>query len=261
MSRISIIVLLLFLGSTSCGTEQKKQSTERTDQKDTPIVNGGLDQNSTDGVHTAENENTAVVESDHSNYLTHSIPSFNVDDYPVTNAMFNSAKYLEEPILSFNGLWFSSGNQTLAIALYTDNYRYATFHFNDDLVPADLIEEMVLHKPLPGNEIANLGLKRELFPGIFPTLNEVDTSFFRSNKGFRLGDNRSKAIDVYGQPNSVKTDKEIEILYWEFIGDSAYDGKQNRKGRPLAKNSFGHQIRMYFKNERLIGMCLHNDIP
>lgn len=117
---------------------------------------------------------------------------------------------------------------------------------------------MVLHKPLPDNDIADLELKRKLFSKVFLKYNQVDSSYFKSNKGFKLGDLRSKAIAEYGQPNLVKYNDGIEMLNWTFIGDMFYDGKQDLKGKPLAKDSYGHQVRMYFKNEKLIGVFLHN---
>lgn len=54
---------------------------------------------------------------------------------------------------------------------------------------------------------------------------------------------------------------EVEKLEWEFIGDESYDRKSDLKGKTLAKDSFGHQIIMYFKKDKLIGLILHNDIP
>jgi len=53
----------------------------------------------------------------------------------------------------------------------------------------------------------------------------------------------------------------MEELEWNFIGDVFYDGKSDLHGKPLAKDSFGHHVIMYFKKSRLIGLILYNDIP
>jgi len=190
-----------------------------------------------------------------------SIPSFEVDGYPITNAMFKTANYLEKPVLYFDGLWFSHGNQTLAIALYTDNYRYAIYHFSSDKMPLGMLDEMELNKPQPNGDIADLTLKKELFPQMFPNNNEVDSSYFTSLKGFRLGDSIAKAIEEYGQPDSVAENEDVKTYLWKFIGDTFYQKGQDLKGKPLARNSFGHQVRMYVKDGKLIGISLHNDIP
>lgn len=258
MKGIPITLFFLFLVIVSCNTERGKQINDADTQKDLTAVNKELEGNPTEEM-LAVKTKTSIKNDNSSQY--DAIPSFTVDDYPVTNAMFKIAKYPEEPVLSFDGLWFSSGNQTLAIALYTDYYRYAIFHFRNDFVPTDLIDKMGLHKPPPDNDIADLNLKIELFKSVFPKLNEVDSSYLISNKGFRLGDLKMKAINEYGQADLVKYDGIVEIVSWEFIGDTFYDGKQELNGKPLAKNSFGHQLKMYFKNEKLIGMFLHNDIP
>ncbi|MDZ7615201.1 MAG: hypothetical protein U5K51_17010 [Flavobacteriaceae bacterium] len=76
----------------------------------------------------------------------------------------------------------------------------------------------------------------------------------------KLNDTQTKAIDNSGKPDKQSISNKIEKFEWEFVGDTFYDGKTNLKGKPLAKDSFGHQIVMYFKNGKLIGQVLHNDI-
>ncbi len=76
-----------------------------------------------------------------------------------------------------------------------------------------------------------------------------------------MGTKKQKAIDVYGKPDKESMNADFEKLEWEFIGDIFYDGKTDLKGKPLAKESFGHQIIMYFKNGKLVGQILLNAIP
>jgi hypothetical protein len=244
MSREPILLVFIFLVIVSCNPQLEKKKNE----KDSAKIIETLEQRKIDEIAIVKIEPYPEIESYHNSSSFDTISTISVDDYPVTNSMFKSAKYLEEPLLRFDGVWFSCGNQTLAFALYTDYHRYAIFHFRDDLIPVDLIDKMELNKLFPYTDLADLNLKIELFPKVFPKINEVGSSYFISKKGFQLDDSKTKAIEEYGQPDSIKYDNGVEMLYWEFIGDTFYNGTQDLDGKPLAKNSFGHQVRMYFKN-------------
>ncbi len=99
------------------------------------------------------------------------------------------------------------------------------------------------------------------FNGFLKQTTKINSSNFITDKGFRLGDTRQKAIDFYGKPDKQTSNVGVEKLEWEFVGDTVYDGKTDLKGKPLAEESFGHQIVMYYKDGKLIGQILHNDIP
>jgi len=53
----------------------------------------------------------------------------------------------------------------------------------------------------------------------------------------------------------------IKKYEWDLIVDAFYDGKTKLKRNILAENSFGHQTTMFFRNNKLIGLIFHNDIP
>jgi hypothetical protein len=89
----------------------------------------------------------------------------------------------------------------------------------------------------------------------------IEGRYFTSNKKFRLGDDRQKVLDTYGSPHESVSTGDIEILGWEFIGDQIENNDEDLKGRPLAKDSYGHEIRMFFRNKKLIEVILHNYIP
>lgn len=196
------------------------------------------------------------------------IRKFVVDDYPVTNEMLagktsdnSSYKKQSGQTISYDKVWFSNDTlkQTLVFELYTDDHRLVTYHFFSNDVPTDLINRMELH--IDGGELALDKQKLNDFGGFLRQTTRINSSYFITDKGFRLGDTKHKAIETYGNPDKQTTTAGIEKLEWLFIGDNSYDSKTDLKGKPLADNSFGHQIIMYFRNGKLIGQILFNDIP
>jgi hypothetical protein len=118
-----------------------------------------------------------------------------------------------------------------------------------------------MERHVKGGGLATDEQKIKYMKGFLNQTKKIDQVYFSTNKGFRLGDSKFKAIKVYGQPDSVSTTKGIERCEWDFIGDIFYDGKTDLKGKPVAKNSYGHQAIMFFKANKLIGIIFHNDIP
>jgi hypothetical protein len=53
----------------------------------------------------------------------------------------------------------------------------------------------------------------------------------------------------------------VEKYEWDFVCDILHDNKTKLKRNILAKDGFGHQITMFFRNNKLIGIIFHNDIP
>lgn len=191
-----------------------------------------------------------------------------VDDYPVTNEMLadktsNNSSYKKRSgqTYSYDKAWFSNDTlkQTIVFELYTDYHRMVIYHFYNNDIPTDLINRMELY--IDGGEIASRKQKLKDFNGFLKQTTKINSSYFITDKSFRLGDTKQKAIDTYGIPDKDSINVGIEMLEWRFIGDIFYDDKTNLKGKPLAKDSFGHQIVMYFKNRKLIGQILYNDIP
>jgi hypothetical protein len=196
------------------------------------------------------------------------IKKFVVDDYPVTNEMLadktssnSSYKKQSGQTFSYDKAWFSNDTlkQTLVFELYTDYHRLVTYHFLDNDIPTDLINRMELH--IDGGELASDKQKLKDFSGFLKQTTKINSSYFITDKGLRLGDTKQKAVETYGNPDKQTITDGIEKLEWLFIGDTSYEGKTDLKGKPLADNSFGHQILMYFRNGKLIGQILHNDIP
>lgn len=200
--------------------------------------------------------------------ISDTIKKFVVDDYPITNTMLadktsNNSSYKKQSglIYAYDKAWFSNDSlkQILVFELYTDYHRMVTYHFYNNNIPNDLIYRMELH--IDGGELASEKQKLNDFSGFLKQTAKINSTYFITDKGFRLGDTKQKGIDNYGKPDKSSLSNGIERLEWNFIGDEVYDKKTDLKGKPLAKDSFGHQIVMYFKNGKLIGQILYNDIP
>jgi len=110
-------------------------------------------------------------------------------------------------------------------------------------------------------EVASEKQKRKDFDVFLKQTTKISSAYFTSDKGFKLGNKKQKANDIYCTPDKQSMNIGVEKLEWEFIGDTFYDGKTVLKGKTLEKDSFGDRIVMYFKNGKLIGQILHNDIP
>jgi hypothetical protein len=223
----------------------------------------------------SEDKSTSVIEQyNEPKILPDSIKTIIVDDYPVTNDMFRELhnadplfKMQSGQIFSIEKAWFTNDtiNQTLVFELYTDFHRFMIFHFQNDNVPDTLISQIQLYN-LSDNTYkeVNLNQKKPCFQGFIDSSKRIDQNYFISSKGLRLNDNKEKILKLYGQPDKIYMIKGIECYDWDFYGDELYISDQrdiDLKGKPLALNSFGHHIKMYFTDNLLIALILINDIP
>ena len=189
------------------------------------------------------------------------ISKFVVDDYPLTYDMIKASAHSRKSgaLTDVEGAWFSNDSlkQTLVFVLYTDGHRLHTFHFVNNDIPPGLIDKMEIYG---NNDIATDKEKQKDFRGFLTQTTKIDKSYFTTDKGFKMGDSKTKALKVYGKPTKIKMENGIERCEWDFIGDISYDDKTDR-GKPVAESSFGHQTTMFFRNNKLIGLIFHNDIP
>ena len=193
------------------------------------------------------------------------IPAFIVDDYPVTNEMFGKGTDAREikigDIRSLDKNWFfnDSLQQVLVFELYTDYHRLVTYHFLKHDVPAEIIKNMEF--TLDNGEPATFKQKQAGFMSFIAKSQKINAGYFTSNKGFALDDSKEKILGVYGKPDKTGMADGVERYEWDYTGDLLYDGKSDLKGKLLAKNSYGHHAILFFRNNKLIGQILHNDIP
>jgi hypothetical protein len=192
-----------------------------------------------------------------------SIKSFDVDFFPVTNEMFKkyATKIKDGYQFTDEYVWFSNKatNQTLVFELYTDFHRLWAYNFLNDKVSTLLLTRMEVITPEKQSP--------KYISDLISSANEIDLRYFTTDKGFRLGDNMEKAIQQYGEPDKRYKKGLFYIYEWDFIGDIDYESrtfhkeKINLKDKPLARDSFGHEIIMVFQNNQLVGMAFNNFIP
>lgn len=246
MKVIQIIILLSLIQSFGC------------DRKHTPNNNSYPQKDS------ASHANTSQVS--HLDTLV----KIDVDGYSVTNEMFSTQRvnansgFEKESgqTLSLDQVWFSNDilKQTLIFELYTDYHRLISYQFYNSDIPLDLIEEISLANK--DREQADIAQKLKDFSGFLKQAKNIDDSYFVTEKGIKLGDTKQKVLSIYGGVTHEKIlDKGVEKLEWEFVGDEVYNSKMDLKGKPLAKNSFGHKVTMYFQKGKLIAQILFNEIP
>ncbi|MGB6093697.1 MAG: hypothetical protein WBF83_08050 [Moheibacter sp.] len=252
MTTLQTLTILISFGLLSCNNNRTETTVKSENVKADSVL-----------------MDTAIKSQQQSAFgISDTIERFVVDDYPITNTMLadktsNNSSYKKQSgqTYSYDKAWFSNDTlkQTLVFELYTDYHRMVTYHFYNNDIPTDLINRMELH--VEGGELASENQKLKDFNGFLKQTTKINATNFITDKGFRLGDSKQKAIDNYGKPDKQSMSNGIEKIEWEFIGDTFYDGKTDLKSKPLAKDSYSHQVVMYFKNGKLIGQILHNDIP
>jgi hypothetical protein len=190
---------------------------------------------------------------------------FTVDGYSFTDDMFdgnpNGIEIRQGDLTSKDEYWFTNEElkQTIVVELYTDNFRMTEFHFENNSVPKHLIEKIGLHTD--AGEMATQQQIEKYFHRFIDHATEANKKYFTTRKGLKLGDSREKILSMYGTPDSKIRQNNMEILEWHFTGDILYDGKTDLKGKPLAKDSYGHHAMMFFRNRKLTAIIFTNDIP
>ena len=253
MATISKITTAFLVGLFSCSSNDTTHNT--TASIDT------IKSDTVKNLQTAKKSQTVTSQT----LIPDTIKRFIVDDYPLTDDMFgrdiNGREIKSGGVISVDKVWFTNDTlrQTIVVELYTDNFRMAEFHFQNQDIPKGLIKRMELH--VDAGDFASQQQKEKKFKGFIATATKISKKYFTTDKGFKLGDHKLKAVNIYGKPDKKTIENDIEVLEWDFEGDILYDGKTNLKGKPLAKDNYGHQTTMFFKGDKLIAIIFHNDIP
>jgi hypothetical protein len=193
--------------------------------------------------------------------------SFVVDDYPVPDDFFveksgeSAHRKKIDDIYSLEKVWLGNDtlSQTLVFDLATDYHRMIIFHFYSEDIPQKLIERLELHNE-EGYPVS-FDQKKPGFGKFVKDATKINSYYFTTVKGFKLGDDKQKVLEVYGKSDTVIQSENIEVLDWSFNGDQMEEINEELKGKPLAKDSYGHQVTMFFRNDKLVAIIFFNDIP
>jgi len=199
------------------------------------------------------------------NDTTKNQKEFVVDDYPISEFMLTSISPYDEiksgALISDDRVWFKNDvlKQNIIIDLYTDLFRLNIFHFYTNDIPCEIINGIELNKS--NGDFATYPEKRKDFNGFLEQAHSLPSNYLTSNKGFRLGDSKENILEHYPEPDSIKTINDIEVYIWNFFGDVFVNEIQKSNNRTIAKNSFGNTTKLYFKENKLIAVHIHNEIP
>lgn len=185
-----------------------------------------------------------------------------VDDYDIHEDLLRHGygQMKSDDCYSYDKAWFynDSLQEGLIVDLYTDFHKTAIYHFSTDRIPGIMTGAIDLH--LENGELAPLSSKQQQLPKLLLQGKALDASSFISKKGFRLGSSKEDAIREYGQPHELSREEGLDIYSWSFQGELIAPYVE-QISYPMAENSFGHHIKMYFEDQKLIGMVLINDAP
>lgn len=189
------------------------------------------------------------------------------DDYPVSNKMlkdFHGEKNVDG-VYSFSKAWFKNNDlkEALIIDLYTDYHRLAIYHCKTDFLLNDLIKNVELHSEVNNNsyDLADEDKKLQVFKTFFDKAQQIDKSYFTTKQGLKLGLDKNVILKKYSKPDSISTIDNIEKIEWNYKGDYYLEETGESPTGIIAKDSFGYQMIMYFKNDKLVGLIIKNDIP
>lgn len=187
------------------------------------------------------------------------------DDFPVTDDILAANRktvqiedlFLDEYVFFQN----KALGQTLAFYLATDYHRYTTYLFYNSKTTDEIFARLDFHK-ISGDPI-NAKERNETIQQFVMKAPEISSKYFTSYKGIALGDSKEKVLINYPyEPTITSSIDGVETYHWQFEGDFAIsEGWAVDKDKPMAQNSFGHNVTMVFKNDKLIVMILVNEIP
>lgn len=191
------------------------------------------------------------------------LSTFEIDDFPIEDKILkeNSKEITVNGVISVDKVWFRNeeDNNVLVINLYTDYFRSSIFHFDPNNCPNSLIHSIELNTK--NGELVDNQIKEKVFPNFVKKATQIQNSYFKTQKGVSLGDKKDKVFSIYGKPDESSSESDYEVFGWFFLGDEFYNQKMDLNNIRIAKNSFGHQVKMYFKKGKLVAQILQNNIP
>ncbi|KOS05520.1 hypothetical protein AM493_05345 [Flavobacterium akiainvivens] len=83
-------------------------------------------------------------------------------------------------------------------------------------------------------------------------------NYFITNKGFSRGTNKGLALALYSKPDKESVTGDTQRLEWIFEGELS-GAKPQPGGKPIAQNSYGQRVVMFFRDSWLSGIILYNN--
>lgn len=160
--------------------------------------------------------------------------------------------------------WFVSDTlqQTLIISIATDLYRMKMFVFSWKECPDTLLQEVnIYHNDEMVSSIANTQEVKKVLPWFIEAAAKMPSRFFTTERGLQLGDCKEEALAIYGKPHELHRMGSIDQLVWKYEGYMDGANEKLSRRQPVANDSYGHTVTMYFRNNRLIALSIFNDIP
>jgi hypothetical protein len=182
------------------------------------------------------------------------------DGYHVPKEMLkNSSHSIEsKDLVSYDKSWLSNDSlgETLVFDVYTDYYTLNSFHFLNEEMPPALLEKMELH--LKSGEIATTEQKNISIGGLISKATKINSSFFVTQKGLKLGDAKQKITAMYGNPDRTSVSKGIEACEWTSSNSTR---KSSSLEDNMASGDLGSRTTMFFKFDQLIAIVFQYEAP
>jgi|GEM_PF-2725800 len=144
-----------------------------------------------------------------------------VDDLKISNETLSLIENVQGIIYVWGHLFFKNkdNNEIIALRLYTDYHKLEVLIFPKNNIPERLIEHYDFHykhKQIKKRPIAYI---EERIKNAF----EIESKYFVTKKGIKLGMNAKKVMQIYGVPDvveiiSVRPQKRVRYK-WHVFGD------------------------------------------
>lgn len=174
---------------------------------------------------------------------------------PKGNALWDSGQVKSGSTVAKNQIWYKNDslNQVTVSTDYGTGEFEVWMHFYKDQIPDDLIKNMVLFQE--NGDTAILAQKMKDVAGFVDQAVDVENSsadFFESVQGVKLGDPKSKAITMYGNPDEETNAGGYERLDWHFVGIDFFFPSLDAPDTKLASDCADFSVTQYYKDGRLV---------
>ena len=172
-----------------------------------------------------------------------------IDEYRITDKMIADNLTVNSKSPTDQVLFESeTSNEIIYMFVATDYYRATSIHFEPGKSEKILLIEdfKTIQESIDDKSFSSA---------------TINHSYFQTKKGLKLGDSKKHVIEIYGSMNQTSTKQNLQILQWDYFGEELLAYEENTENYRIAKNSLGHQAKLIFENDKLIGILFKNHIP